>query len=165
MQEEQKRRLYKIFGENARGTQEERDKEIAEYQRQLVEEEFGESRNKLRDYQAEGVAWLMSNYVNNRSSVLADEVSSFLSCDIRLLLLPERFPLSTTLCNFSLSSNASVDSIRLFLFLDVDGLRQNRTSCFVSQQARQGVPYPRPIPSCSPLEHPRALASGVCRMD
>lgn len=93
MQEEQKRRLYKIFGENAKGTQEERDEEIAEYQRQLVEKEFGESKNKLRDYQAEGVAWLMSNYVNNRSSVLADEVSSLLLCDIRLLLLPERFPL------------------------------------------------------------------------
>lgn len=93
VQEEQKRRLYKIFGENAKGTQEERDEEIAEYQRQLVEKEFGESKNKLRDYQAEGVAWLMSNYVNNRSSVLADEVSSLLLCDIRLLLLPERFPL------------------------------------------------------------------------
>lgn len=75
VKEEQKRRLYKIFGENARGTQEERDEKIAEYQRQLVDEEFGDSGNKLRDYQAEGVAWLISNYVNKRSSVLADEVS------------------------------------------------------------------------------------------
>ena len=73
--EEQKRRLYKIFGENARGTQEERDEKIEEYQQQLVDEEFGNSGNKLRDYQAEGVAWLISNYVNKRSSVLADEVS------------------------------------------------------------------------------------------
>ena len=75
VKEEQKRRLYKIFGENARGTQEERDEKIAEYQQQLVDEEFGDSGNKLRDYQAEGVAWLISNYVNKRSSVLADEVS------------------------------------------------------------------------------------------
>lgn len=75
VKEEQKRRLYKIFGENARGTQEERDEKIAEYQQQLVDEEFGDNGNKLRDYQAEGVAWLMSNYVNKRSSVLADEVS------------------------------------------------------------------------------------------
>ena len=75
VKEEQKRRLYKIFGENARGTQEERDEKIAEYQQQLVDEEFGDRGNKLRDYQAEGVAWLISNYVNKRSSVLADEVS------------------------------------------------------------------------------------------
>lgn len=46
---------------------------------------------KLRDYQAEGVAWLMSNYVNKRSSILADEMGKFvLSNDVRLLTYTER---------------------------------------------------------------------------
>jgi SNF2 family DNA or RNA helicase len=32
---------------------------------------------KLRDYQAEGVSWLISNYINKRSSILADEMGKF----------------------------------------------------------------------------------------
>lgn len=72
--EGQRRRLYKIFGDKAVVTATVKEGLVKDYQKALLEQEFGNG-NKLRDYQSEGVAWLMSNYINGRSSVLADEVS------------------------------------------------------------------------------------------
>lgn len=162
VKEEQKRRLYKIFGENARGTQEERDEKIAEFQRRLFEEEFGENGNKLRDYQAEGVAWLISNYVNKRSSVLADEVRLFfawrpldtIARTLLLLFANEKYLLLT----FNLF-------VSFHTFAYEDGTREDSASCFVSEQARKGISHPWPVPDCSSSEHHRALASGVRRVD
>ena len=65
------RRAYKIFGDNAKKDEDERQKEVEDYQRKLREFVFPNG-GQLRDYQAEGVAWMLSNKVNNRSSILAD---------------------------------------------------------------------------------------------
>jgi len=69
--------LFKIFGENATISAKRKNLDITEYRQRLEAHEFKNGGN-LRDYQAEGVCWLMSNYVNGRSSILADEVN--LSC-------------------------------------------------------------------------------------
>jgi SNF2 family DNA or RNA helicase len=45
------------------------------YVKELQAQEFRNG-GKLRDYQAEGVAWMVANYVNGRSSILADVSSS-----------------------------------------------------------------------------------------
>lgn len=78
--EEQSRRLYKIFGDKVVLTQRNREISVKDYQKNLEEQEFGDNGGKLRDYQAEGVSWLISNYVNSRSSILADEVRSVVLC-------------------------------------------------------------------------------------
>jgi len=64
------RRLYKIFGENRRNQD---DSGIKEYQEILAKTVFPCS-NSLRYYQAEGVSWLISNFINQRSSIMADEM-------------------------------------------------------------------------------------------
>ena len=46
---------------------------VEDYQKELEARTYPNG-GKLRDYQAEGVSWLMSNFVNKRSSVLADEM-------------------------------------------------------------------------------------------
>lgn len=71
-QEDQRRRLYKIFGEKGvKGSQEDK---IAEYQKKIGAHVFANG-GQVRDYQAEGISWMISNFINNRSSILADEVS------------------------------------------------------------------------------------------
>ena len=71
-QEDQRRRLYKIFGEKGvKGSQEDK---IAEYQKKIEAHVFANG-GQVRDYQAEGISWMISNFINNRSSILADEVS------------------------------------------------------------------------------------------
>lgn len=67
--EQELRHLYKIFRDTT--DVEEKEKAVSKYQQDLQEMEF-KNGGKLRDYQAEGVAWMMSNYVNDRSSILAD---------------------------------------------------------------------------------------------
>jgi len=74
-QEEQRRRLYKIFGE--KGVKVSQEDKIAEYQKKMEAHVFANG-GQVRDYQAEGISWMISNYINNRSSILADEVSPFL---------------------------------------------------------------------------------------
>jgi SNF2 family DNA or RNA helicase len=71
--EEAMRRAYKLFGDKTDMKEEEREKEVQEYQKQLADVVFLNG-GQLRDYQAEGVAWFLSNYVNNRSCILADEM-------------------------------------------------------------------------------------------
>jgi SNF2 family DNA or RNA helicase len=67
------KRLCKVFSEKVKATEEEREKLIKKYQKDLEEKEF-KNGGQLRDYQAEGVSWLMSNHINKRSSILADEM-------------------------------------------------------------------------------------------
>lgn len=69
--EQELRRLYKIF-KNV-GDEKEHQENVKAYQKELQDMEF-KNGGKLRDYQAEGIAWMMSNYVNDRSSILADEM-------------------------------------------------------------------------------------------
>ena len=52
---------------------EERDNIIKEYQLDLMSKEF-KNGGKLRDYQAEGLSWLLSNHVKQVGSILADEM-------------------------------------------------------------------------------------------
>ena len=103
-QEEQKRRLYKIFGEKGvKGSQEDK---IAEYQKKMEAHVFANG-GQVRDYQAEGISWMISNYINNRSSILADEVSPslwlmwtdpVLSFYIDVVLSPRLFQLCMCVC-------------------------------------------------------------------
>lgn len=67
------KRLYKIFSEKVKITADERESLIKQYRTKLEEKVF-KNGGQLRDYQAEGVAWLMSNHINSRSSILADEM-------------------------------------------------------------------------------------------
>lgn len=67
------KKMYKIFGEKMTMTNEKKEQEVQKYQKDLENTEF-KNGGRLRDYQAEGVSWLMSNHVNERSSILADEM-------------------------------------------------------------------------------------------
>jgi len=71
LQEAGKRRLYKIFGDHLKDDM--KEKRIEEYKKKLEEIEFRNG-GKLRDYQAEGVSWLLANHINHRSAILADEM-------------------------------------------------------------------------------------------
>jgi chromodomain-helicase-DNA-binding protein 7 len=66
------RQLYKAFGEKVMVT-DEKETLIEEYKKKL-EDHIYRNGGQLRDYQAEGVAWLLSNHVNKRCSILADEM-------------------------------------------------------------------------------------------
>lgn len=65
----QRRKLYKIFGDNIK-----KSDEANEEYRKTLEERVYKNGGQLRDYQAEGVSWLISNHVNERGSILADEM-------------------------------------------------------------------------------------------
>jgi hypothetical protein len=71
--EEELRRSYKFFGDRSTISDEKRDECVQKYQQELQERVFPNG-GQLRDYQAEGVSWMMSNFVNQRSSILADEM-------------------------------------------------------------------------------------------
>ncbi len=73
LSEKEGRRLYKIFGDKIKHSDEEREASVREYQDELASRVF-KNGGRLRDYQAEGVSWLMSNHLNKRSSILADEM-------------------------------------------------------------------------------------------
>eukprot|EP00559_Dactyliosolen_fragilissimus_P007770 CAMPEP_0184861966 /NCGR_PEP_ID=MMETSP0580-20130426/6527_1 /TAXON_ID=1118495 /ORGANISM="Dactyliosolen fragilissimus" /LENGTH=2276 /DNA_ID=CAMNT_0027359649 /DNA_START=192 /DNA_END=7022 /DNA_ORIENTATION=- len=70
--EEACRQHYKTFGDKLKDTQVKLTR-IEEYRNNLEHEVFNNG-GQLRDYQAEGVSWMLSNYINKRSSVLADEM-------------------------------------------------------------------------------------------
>ncbi len=72
LEEEELRRLYKIFGDRIPDS-EEKEAKINAYKKQLEEMKF-KNGGQLRDYQAEGVSWLLANHVNKRSAILADEM-------------------------------------------------------------------------------------------
>ena len=61
-------RLIDIFCQD-----EERESKIKQYQLDLENHVF-KNGGKLRDYQAEGVSWLMANHISQKGSILADEM-------------------------------------------------------------------------------------------
>jgi SNF2 family DNA or RNA helicase len=69
----EKKKLYTIFGEKLTMSCEKKEEAVQKYQKELEDHTF-ENGGQLRDYQAEGVSWLMANHVNKRSSILADEM-------------------------------------------------------------------------------------------
>jgi len=68
---EEKKKLYKTFRNKVANKNREQD--IQKYQKELENHVF-KNGGQLRDYQAEGVSWLMANHANDRSSILADEM-------------------------------------------------------------------------------------------
>jgi hypothetical protein len=85
--EEERRRLYKIFGDTIKDGPS-KESLILEYKKNLEDQEFPNG-GTLRDYQAEGVSWLLSNHINERSSILADGkiMISFVSFDSTLVFV------------------------------------------------------------------------------
>lgn len=71
--EEEKRRTYKLFGDNSKMDENEREQMVSSFQNILADEIYPNG-GQLRDYQAEGVSWMLSNLINRRSSILADEM-------------------------------------------------------------------------------------------
>jgi len=71
--EKEMRRLRKILGEDSDLGERHKDKAVEKFRCELESIVF-KNGGQLRDYQAEGVAWMLSNYVNGRSSILADEM-------------------------------------------------------------------------------------------
>jgi len=49
------------------------ERRVKAYQTKLEEHEF-KNGGRLRDYQAEGVSWMVTNHVNHRSSILVNEM-------------------------------------------------------------------------------------------
>ena len=72
IEEEERRRLYKIFGDRIPDG-EVKERKIQEFTKTIEEKTFCNG-GKLRNYQAEGVSWLLANHVNKRSAILADEM-------------------------------------------------------------------------------------------
>jgi SNF2 family DNA or RNA helicase len=64
-------RRLAFFGRKRDLDESKRESAVKAYQAELEEQVF-KNGGRLRDYQAEGIAWLVSNYINRRSSVLAD---------------------------------------------------------------------------------------------
>ena len=71
--EEEFKRLYNIFGTKSKLSDADREKGVEEY-KQLLQQTVYKNGGQLRDYQAEGVAWMIANIVNRRGSILADEM-------------------------------------------------------------------------------------------
>jgi hypothetical protein len=71
-----RRQLYKTFGDNSPIEQSMRDVEVEKFKADL-QSEAHKNGGQLRDYQAEGVTWMISNYVNRRSFILADEMGLY----------------------------------------------------------------------------------------
>ena len=71
-QEDSGQRLCKIFGDQV-PDEEAKEKAIENYKNDLEKRVF-KNGGQLRDYQAEGVSWLLANHINKRSAILADEM-------------------------------------------------------------------------------------------
>jgi hypothetical protein len=67
------RRSYKLFGDATDMQEEKQQEQVTVYQRELANHVFLNG-GQLRDYQAEGVAWFLANYVNKTSCIMADEM-------------------------------------------------------------------------------------------
>ena len=65
-----RRKLYKTFGDKTTVNEESRSHAVTEYQKSLREHIY-KNGGQLRDYQAEGVSWMIANYINSRSCILA----------------------------------------------------------------------------------------------
>jgi hypothetical protein len=71
--EDEYKRLYNIFGDKSKLSDADRETAVEEYKQNLQDDVYKNS-GQLRDYQAEGVAWMIANFVNKRCCILADEM-------------------------------------------------------------------------------------------
>jgi SNF2 family DNA or RNA helicase len=67
------KRLYNIFGNKSKISDIDREKAVEEHKQSLQNVVY-KNGGQLRDYQAEGVAWMIANIINQRGSILADEM-------------------------------------------------------------------------------------------
>lgn len=67
------RRLYKFLGDKTKLSEKALAAAVTKYQEELQQRVY-KNGGQLRDYQAEGVSWMISNFVNQRSCILADEM-------------------------------------------------------------------------------------------
>jgi len=67
------RESYQLFGDNSTTDPVTKQRQVENYKQGLADHVFANG-GQLRDYQAEGVAWFLANYVNRRSCILADEM-------------------------------------------------------------------------------------------
>lgn len=67
------KRLYGFLGDKSKISDEAREAKAQEYQ-SLLQKRVYKNGGQLRDYQAEGIAWMVRNFVNKRSCILADEM-------------------------------------------------------------------------------------------
>jgi Chromo (CHRromatin Organisation MOdifier) domain len=144
--EEASRRAYVLFGEKTSISAEEKEKKVAEYQQQLQEHVY-ENGGQLRDYQAEGVTWFLSNFVNERSCIMADEMGLVRSFDIscRQYCVCLSRSNSVLYCLHEIGENVADSCLHPFVG------DQNASSRAVSHL-------------CAPV-HDSALAARVCRLD
>ena len=69
--DKERRKLYKIFGDAMESN--ESDELKAKFMKDLQDVKF-KNGGSVRDYQAEGIAWMLSSYINQRGGILADEM-------------------------------------------------------------------------------------------
>jgi SNF2 family DNA or RNA helicase len=82
------RKLYMVFGDGSNMEGDKLSEAVSAYQKDLADVVYPNG-GQLRDYQAEGVSWMVSNYLNGRSCLLADEMGlGYVSCyDLCISLL------------------------------------------------------------------------------
>jgi hypothetical protein len=71
--EEEYKRLYSFFGDKSNMEESDREAAVEAYTKDLQQRVY-KNGGQIRDYQAEGVAWMLANFVNQRSGLLADEM-------------------------------------------------------------------------------------------
>lgn len=124
--EKERRRLYRdLFGHNG----ETKSGAVEEYQKMLEAHVF-QNGGQLRDYQAEGVAWMFSNFLNEMPSILADEMGTFISFDST----NQASLLNSSLCSiyyrFILMTGLG-KTIQTCAFLDLLATKLNRKGPFL----------------------------------
>lgn len=62
-----------VFGDGSKMDEGKLSEAVTAYQKELAEFVYPNG-GQLRDYQAEGVSWMIANYLNGRSCLLADEM-------------------------------------------------------------------------------------------
>jgi SNF2 family DNA or RNA helicase len=71
--EEESKRLHSVFGDQTDLSDADRAAALDEYKQKLRNHVY-KNGGQLRDYQAEGVAWMIANFINHRGCILADEM-------------------------------------------------------------------------------------------
>ena len=144
MGEAEKRRSYKLFGDKSNVSEKLKDTGVKAYQVELANQVFPNG-GQLRDYQAEGVTWLVSNLINGRSSFLTDGKKSFAICGE---------------CFWDFASfNTS------FFHSHRDGAREDGSNCGVCKPGGDTVASPWPLPHCSTALDRSTLASRIIQLD
>lgn len=155
------KRLTDLFDDE----DEEFDANIKAYQEELAAQAFPNGGN-LRDYQAEGVTWLASNFIYDRSSILCDEMGLGKTLQVRLLwelsLLASGVVVTSCRCLWrrdfgSRHSTVDLYSNKLFLVCYKDGC--------LHQLVEQEIAYSWSFSDCCSALNHSSLATRVYDLD